>query len=134
MSLLILFAYAMQEANVASMNDALNPIGIRITVPGGDVTTGEWSISDGKSLVRYFDGVVLPGKGAVQRGQQVFEAFKNPNRAVVTAATAASNAMAANAGLLPGFVNPPPPPPRYGYGRGGRGGGGRGGQHRFAPY
>lgn len=121
----------MQEANIASMNDALNPIGIRITAPGGDVTTGQWSISDGKSLVRYADGVVLPGKGETQRGQQVLEAFQNPNRAVVAAATAASNAMASNAGLLPGFVHHPPPPPPLGFRRGGRGGGGH---PRFAPY
>ena len=116
------------------MNDALNCIGIRITAPIGDPKNGEWSISDGKSLTRYVDGVVIPAKGASWRGQQVLEEFNNPNRGA--AAGAASPAMAGNVGMMPGFVPGMMPgmiPPHHGMmGYGGRGG--RGGGQRFAPY
>lgn len=47
-----------QTATLASLNDALNPIGIRVSAPEGGVEGGQWSISDGKSLVRFQDGVV----------------------------------------------------------------------------
>lgn len=129
------FLLFFQEVNIASLNDALNCIGIRITAPAGDPSNGEWRISDGKSLTRYTDGVVIPAKGASWRGQQVLDAFKNPSRGAVAAATAASNATAANMGVLPGFMPMPGmhPAMAMGYsGRGGRGGG-HGGQ-RFKPY
>ena len=121
-----------QEATFASINDALTPLGIKVTAPGGDISTGVWSISGGKSLIRYVDGVVLSGKGDTGRGQLVADAFRNPAAA---AATAASNAAAMNAGLMMangggggglhfGFTHAPyapfahappapPPPPSY---------------------
>lgn len=123
------------QANISSLNDALNPIGIRVTAPSGDVTGGQWSVSDGKSLVRFSDGVILGGKGAVGRGRAVLEAFANPNRGLAAAAQARSDAAAAGAGMVHGFV-PPPGAYRRGGGRGGRGrgGGGGGGGPRYAPY
>ncbi|KAL4458479.1 hypothetical protein ABPG75_013344 [Micractinium tetrahymenae] len=101
---------------LASLNDALNLIGIRITCPSGDVSSGEWSISDGRSLTRFADGVVLPAKGPQHagRGRQLLQAFNNPNHAQQLAAAAASNAAATAAGILPftGFVPPGVPAPR----------------------
>lgn len=47
-----------QATTLASMNDALNVLGIRVTAPGGDIRAGEWSITDGRALTRYYDGVV----------------------------------------------------------------------------
>lgn len=49
---------ALQPTTLASMNDALNVLGIRVTAPTGDVRGGEWSITDGRGLIRFFDGVV----------------------------------------------------------------------------
>ncbi|KAK9809238.1 hypothetical protein WJX72_011898 [[Myrmecia] bisecta] len=101
-----------EPAVFQTFNDALNLIGIKITALG----PGNWSVSDGKSLTRFADGVVLPGKGPQHagRGAALLAAFQNRE------ATAASNAAAAAAGLLPpdgaGFGTP-------GFG-GGRGAGG----------
>ncbi|KAL4859335.1 hypothetical protein ACK3TF_001072 [Chlorella vulgaris] len=134
---------------LASLNDALNLIGIRVTCPSGDVRAGEWSISDGRSLTRFHDGVVLPAKGPQQagRGRQLLVAFNNPHHAQQAAATAASNAAATAAGVLPflGFIPPGIPASRPAAamqtpGRGGgagsvfsRLGGAQGGQ-RYSPY
>ena len=51
---------------LASLNDALNLIGIRVTAPGGATSGADWSISDGRSLTRFFDGVVS-GAARVER-------------------------------------------------------------------
>lgn len=144
---------------LASLNDALNLIGIRVTCPGGDVRNDDWSVSDGRTLTRFEDGVVLPAKGpaAAGRGRQLLQAFNNPHHAQQAAAVAASNAAATAAGILPftGFVPPGIPASRplpVGGRGGGRGGGPRNGassgpsvfsrlggkagqqQDRFAPY
>jgi hypothetical protein len=37
-----------------SLNNALAPLGIRVK----DLGAGQWSISDGRSLTRFHDGVV----------------------------------------------------------------------------
>ena len=37
-----------------TLNNALSPLGIRVT----DLGDGQWSISDGHSLMRFHDGVV----------------------------------------------------------------------------
>lgn len=111
------------------LNAALNLIGIRVTN-----LNNNWTITDGKSLTRFQDGVVLPAKGAATaaRGMQLLQAFNNPNRAQLAAATAASNAAAAAAGLIRpphsmggammmpppfGGFPPPfgPPPPHHGF-------------------
>lgn len=126
----------------------------------GNVHTDDWSVSDGRTLTRFEDGVVLPAKGpmAAGRGRQLLQAFNNPHHAQQAAAVAASNAAATAAGILPftGFVPPGIPASRplpVGGRGGGRGGGARGGsgaggasvfsrlggksgqqQDRFAPY
>ncbi len=126
----------------------------------GDVRNDDWSVSDGRTLTRFEDGVVLPAKGpaAAGRGRQLLQAFNNPHHAQQAAAVAASNAAATAAGILPftGFVPPGIPASRplpVGGRGGGRGGGPRNGsggggpsvfsrlggkagqqQDRFAPY
>ena len=76
----------------------------------GDVASGDWSISDGRTLTRIADGVVLPAKGTQHagRGRQLLQAFNNPHHAQQAAAAAASNAAATMAGIMPftGFVPP----------------------------
>jgi hypothetical protein len=115
----------------------------------GDVRTGEWSISDGRTLTRFSDGVVLAAKGPqhASRARQLLDAWKDPHHAQRAAATAASNAAATAAGVLPflGFIPPGVPAARpapvqqaAGGGRGSvfsrLGGKQPGGQQRFAPY
>ena len=112
---------------------------------------GDWSISDGRSLTRFTDGVVLAAKGPhqAQRGRQLLQAFNSPNHAAQAAAMAASNAAATAAAILPfvGFVPPgvPASRPRATAPGGGGGGGGRGSvfarlggrpqqEERYAPY
>jgi hypothetical protein len=131
--------FCLQETNLQSMNDALNCIGIRITAPSGNPSNGEWSISDGKSLTRYSDGVVIPAKGQSFRGQQVLDAFRNKGAGPVPGAP---NAMVPNMGGMPGFMpmpGMPGMPPMHpammmGMGYGGRGGGRGGRGQRFTPY
>jgi hypothetical protein len=52
-------------------------IGIRITA-NGDVSAGNWSVTDGRSLARFADGMLIPAKGAMHlsRGEQVLQAFQ----------------------------------------------------------
>jgi hypothetical protein len=62
---------------LATMNEALKTVGIKVTVPNDDIKSGEWSITEGKSLTRYHDGVVLAAKGPqmASRGQQLIDGF-----------------------------------------------------------
>ncbi len=55
---------------VESLNYTLSPIGIKLTKKGEDM-----SVSDGRALVRYHDGIVLGGKGNMFRGSMVMTAF-----------------------------------------------------------
>lgn len=85
-----------------ALNAVLNVVGISITRPKKD---DEWSISDGRSLTRFRDGVVLQCKGpqSAQRGPKIVAAFGGADPSAAAAATAASNAAAAAAGIvLPG--------------------------------
>ncbi|KAK9818699.1 hypothetical protein WJX74_008875 [Apatococcus lobatus] len=88
---------------LASMNDALNLLGIRIIEVGE-----QWSVSEGKALIRFSDNVVLPSKGqaTAHRGQTLLAAFRDPDGKAAAAATAASTAAAAAAGLLPNGAAP----------------------------
>ncbi len=44
----------LQQEMFRTLNNALSPLGVRIT----DAGNGQWSISDGHSLTRFQDGVV----------------------------------------------------------------------------
>lgn len=44
----------LQQEMFRTLNNALSPLGIRLT----DAGNGQWSISDGHSLTRFQDGVV----------------------------------------------------------------------------
>ena len=46
----------LQQEMFRTLNNALSPLGVRIT----DAGNGQWSISDGHSLTRFQDGVVSP--------------------------------------------------------------------------
>ena len=46
----------LQQEMFRTLNNALSPLGVRIT----DAGNGQWSISDGHSLTRFQDGVVVP--------------------------------------------------------------------------
>lgn len=96
----------------ASLNDALNLIGIRV-IANGDVKQGNWSVSDGRTLARFSDGMVLAAKGVLtqNRGEVILQAFKHPHASAALSATAASTAAAAAAGLLPAAQLPQ----RYSY-------------------
>ncbi|CAL8462680.1 g2213 [Coccomyxa elongata] len=83
-----------------ALQGALAPLGIRLS----DLGNGNWSLSDGRSLTRFHDGVVLPSKGIASAGRgKVLQAhYKTPGvTSAAAAATAASNAAAAAAGLIP---------------------------------
>lgn len=44
----------LQQEMFRTLNNALSPLGVRLT----DAGNGQWSISDGHSLMRFQDGVV----------------------------------------------------------------------------
>lgn len=55
---------------IESLNYTLSPIGVKLTKKGEEL-----SVSDGRALVRYHDGIVLGGKGNMYRGTMVMNAF-----------------------------------------------------------
>lgn len=90
-----------KRMTLASFNDVLAPVGIKVSAPeAGRLEDTQWLVSDGRSLFRFQDGMTLDSKGihSATRGALVLQAFDNPSAA---AATFASNAAAAQAGLLP---------------------------------
>lgn len=96
-------AAAAEQAGPCTVPASPPPVGLPGCPRSGDVLGGEWSISDGRSLTRFADGVVLLAKGQQHagRGRQLLQAFNNPNHAQQLAAAAASNAAATAAGILP---------------------------------
>ena len=70
-------ASVLQQEMFRTLNNALSPLGIRVT----DLGDGQWSISDGHSLTRFHDGVVsasqlsqsimMEGWGRQQHGTSV---------------------------------------------------------------
>lgn len=81
------------------LNDVLNLIGIKVNAADEN---GDWRISDGRTLLRFSDGIRLPGKGATSRAQTILAAFQNPEaKTTAMAATAASTAAAIKLGILP---------------------------------
>lgn len=86
---------------LASFNDVLEAVGVKVSAPEpGRLENSQWLVSDGRSLFRFQDGMTLGSKGphSATRGPLVLQAFQNPSAA---AATYASNAAAAQVGLLP---------------------------------
>lgn len=61
------------------------------TLPQGDVTLGDWTVSDGRSLVRFQDGLVIPHKGQFtsNRGALLLEGYAHPGGWAGAAAEAA---------------------------------------------
>lgn len=87
-----------------ALNQALNKINIKI-VSLGEVEEGNWNVSDGRSLQRFEDGMVVPAKLPVMaaRGRLLLRSY-NVTPAATTAqarASAASTAAAVKAGILP---------------------------------
>jgi hypothetical protein len=71
----------------------------------GEVEDGNWNVSDGRSLQRFEDGMVVPAKLPVMaaRGRLLLRSY-NITPAATTAqakASAASTAAAVKAGILP---------------------------------
>eukprot|EP00891_Asterochloris_glomerata_P002875 jgi/Astpho2/2875/Aster-01029 len=85
-----------------SFNDALKCLGIQVkAAEDADVSEGDWSVLDGKTLVRYRDGLVLAAKGVQHeaRGEMLLSYMTGKPSAL--AAQAASTAAAIHAGVLP---------------------------------
>lgn len=59
----------LQRAVFQSLNDALGTLGMRVTAPSGRYDVGDWSISDGRSLQRFADGMKMPAKGVATTGR-----------------------------------------------------------------
>lgn len=51
---------------------------MRVTAPSGRWDIGDWSVSDGRALLRFQDGMKLPPKGpaAASRAQLMLDGFK----------------------------------------------------------
>ncbi|KAK9808109.1 hypothetical protein WJX73_007336 [Symbiochloris irregularis] len=62
---------------IQAMNAALKPLGMKIS----GASFAQLTISDGRSITRYEDGVTLPGKGAAteSRARDVLKAFSQNN-------------------------------------------------------
>jgi hypothetical protein len=96
-----------QAGTLKSLNDALNVMGIYVKASGTGGPDGneQWSVSDGRSLLRFVEGVKIPGKGPqhAMRAQQMFDSWKARTAALFTP-TAPTYRMAKA-----------PPPPARGY-------------------
>lgn len=87
---------------LAALNAALAPIKIAIKTPGPDPTT--WSVSDGRGLMRFQDGMKIPAKGHLTAGRAMvlMQAFSGgSSKAAAAAAQEASRQAAIAAGILP---------------------------------
>lgn len=87
------------EERLAAMNAALSHINMSVKQVGEN-----WSVSDGKGLVRFADGMKLPAKGPLTAGRamvllQALTAGRS--KAAATAAQQASTEAAIAAGLMP---------------------------------
>ncbi|KAJ9522020.1 hypothetical protein QJQ45_005063 [Haematococcus lacustris] len=81
------------------MNAILQPMHLRV-IATGHVEDGNWQVQDGRSLLRFQDGMRIPPKGLSSSGraQLVLAAH---DKSLVTAANAASTAAAVSAGIAP---------------------------------
>lgn len=67
-----------QRAVAKSLSFTLAPIGIKFSTKGEDsYDDSDWNVSDGRTLVRFSDGVVLKSKGMIDcnRGTIVMNQF-----------------------------------------------------------
>lgn len=63
---------------VDAINHVLRPIDVKVIVR--DVAKNDFQISDGSSLVRYHDGVVVQGKGQIGRATMVMHHLQSQSR------------------------------------------------------
>jgi len=47
----------------------LSHLNMSVKAPSGDPTTGQWSVSDNKQLLRFADGMIIRSKGPVTAGE-----------------------------------------------------------------
>ncbi|KAF6256550.1 hypothetical protein COO60DRAFT_1528627 [Scenedesmus sp. NREL 46B-D3] len=92
----------------AGMLDALNaglePLKIAVKASGPDPATAAWSVSDGRGLLRFQDGMAVPAKGHLTAGRAMvlLQAFSaGGSKAAAAAAQEASKQAAIAAGILP---------------------------------
>ncbi|KAL6782196.1 hypothetical protein ACKKBF_B39420 [Auxenochlorella protothecoides x Auxenochlorella symbiontica] len=87
-----------------SLNDALAPLNMRVTAPSGRWDIGDWSVSDGRALLRFQDGMKLPPKGpaAASRAQLMLDGFKKVGKVGPPGRTPGS-------GQRGGYPQPPHP-------------------------
>lgn len=84
---------------LAAMNAALSHIHMSVKQVGDN-----WSVSDGKGLSRFADGMKLPAKGPLTAGRAMvlLQALTaGPSKAAATAAQQASTQAAIAAGIVP---------------------------------
>lgn len=93
------------QSTLNGMNEALNLVGLRV-VASDEISSGDWKISDGHSLIRYYTGIKLPAKGVFtgRRGQIIYAAFQDPHAKAMALAACAASTAAAVAGMTTGAV------------------------------
>jgi hypothetical protein len=82
----------------------LEPLKISVKAPGPDPATAAWSVSDGRGLLRFQDGMTVPAKGHLTAGRAMvlLQAFASGgSKAAAAAAQEASKQAAIAAGILP---------------------------------
>jgi hypothetical protein len=82
----------------------LEPLKISVKAPGPDPATAAWSVSDGRGLLRFQDGMTVPAKGHLTAGRAMvlLQAFSSGgSKAAAAAAQEASKQAAIAAGILP---------------------------------
>eukprot|EP00803_Ostreobium_quekettii_P010191 evm.model.scf_972.2 EVM.evm.TU.scf_972.2 scf_972:6163-11675(+) len=82
-----------------TLNDILNLVGVQVLL---GKATSEWSVKDGRTLMRFYDGLVIQAKGAQNRSraQTIKKSFNQSNAKAAVEATMASDAVAAALGLV----------------------------------
>lgn len=90
------------DTMLRALNEALTKIELKV-VPVGDPAEGNWNVSDGRSLVRFYEGMIVPSKGPVtaSRARRLMGALSESGRAAAAAAAAASTSAAVAAGIMP---------------------------------
>eukprot|EP00775_Hariotina_reticulata_P002956 gene2956-3241_t len=92
------------QQTLDAFNCVLSHLNMAVKAPSGDPTTGQWSVSDNKQLLRFADGMVIRSKGPVTAGRAMvlMQAYSSGmSKAAAAAAEQASKQAAIAAGLLP---------------------------------